>query len=718
MLEPAILTVVAPIRKTWDTCAEPCPHEDRKCDSPECCLKRLLREEMDRGWLDSKSRHLVPRDDDRREEPDIGQRPGEFDFKALHGLHCCSFVVAPSATKKGFLCGRVELDACLIMEATFDGSMEDFLHNLVDTNSAQLHRIFRFCEGFPENAERHPELMADFLQRKHVPHNTYFSGVPGRSISEIRTEALMRTRLSKYLKDKYLAFRNGSPGERPRAKFRDLQRELRNEVRKDAEISMTEERPALPWSVRNGSLVMLAAGGALAAVFLLLTWSLFWCLGIGYQDIRSLVQTRLIGEGAALTPQLQVIGYLLAYWAIIRILRYLLTPDARPRLYRGPCYLAVEFLQTGLLALRLSVFVAGLAIALKLIARDDPVSGIEFGGYVVLAIVASIAFYFAVHYRAAPLRRIELGPAASRKARFERAEDRVIVDAVAMIRLIWCIAIYTPIAILFDWAVIGWWWSGWATCLLAVLVCLTAIGIYLFAAMILLLAVKDLLMLIAWGLEAIERWKYFAPANTLSERASRRSHIWAGEEHRTHLYQNHFASQTLVKNLPRMLYLRLTLTLVNFLARFFYNKGELGGIPTIFSARWVLLDRGHRLIFLTNFVGAWDSYLGEFSDLNAYVGVNAIWTNTYVPLSEQEKEQLGTGELDVAFPRSSLYIFGGAAFEQPFKAYVRQSQIETLAWYGAYPRLSVPNINDNSRIRRDLFRKLSTAELDALFKRI
>ncbi len=132
----------------------------------------------------------------------------------------------------------------------------------------------------------------------------------------------------------------------------------------------------------------------------------------------------------------------------------------------------------------------------------------------------------------------------------------------------------------------------------------------------------------------------------------------------------------------------------------------------------MLLDRGHRLIFLTNFVGAWDSYLGEFSDLNAYVGVNAIWTNTYVALSDREKQQLGTKERDVAFPRSSLLIFGGAAFEQPFKAYVRQSQVETRTWYGTYPRLRAPNINDNSRIRRDLFRKLSTAELDALFKRI
>ena len=63
-------------------------------------------------------------------------------------------------------------------------------------------------------------------------------------------------------------------------------------------------------------------------------------------------------------------------------------------------------------------------------------------------------------------------------------------------------------------------------------------------------------------------------------------------------------------------------------------------------------------------------------------------------------------------------LFGGACLEQPFKAYVRQSQVETLAWYGAYPGLSVPNIHDNASIRRDLFRQLKTHQLDALFRRI
>ena len=123
-------------------------------------------------------------------------------------------------------------------------------------------------------------------------------------------------------------------------------------------------------------------------------------------------------------------------------------------------------------------------------------------------------------------------------------------------------------------------------------------------------------------------------------------------------------------------------------------------------------------MFLTNYVGAWDSYLGEFSDLNAYIGVNAIWTNTYLPLNENEKKKLGTDARGIGFPTSRFILFGGACLEQPFKAYVRQSQVETLAWYGAYPGLSVPNIHDNARIRRDLFRKLSTAELDAFFQRI
>ncbi|WP_436441436.1 hypothetical protein, partial [Enterococcus faecium] len=63
---------------------------------------------------------------------------------------------------------------------------------------------------------------------------------------------------------------------------------------------------------------------------------------------------------------------------------------------------------------------------------------------------------------------------------------------------------------------------------------------------------------------------------------------------------------------------------------FWFNRGELGGIPTILSARWVMIDGGKRLLFLDNYGGAWESYLNEFIDLAAVKGLNAIWSNTFV----------------------------------------------------------------------------------------
>jgi len=56
--------------------------------------------------------------------------------------------------------------------------------------------------------------------------------------------------------------------------------------------------------------------------------------------------------------------------------------------------------------------------------------------------------------------------------------------------------------------------------------------------------------------------------------------------------QNHYISLTHVKScFLRGWLLTLALSVVNFLARYKDNKGTLGGIPTIFSARWVLIDR-------------------------------------------------------------------------------------------------------------------------------
>jgi len=93
--------------------------------------------------------------------------------------------------------------------------------------------------------------------------------------------------------------------------------------------------------------------------------------------------------------------------------------------------------------------------------------------------------------------------------------------------------------------------------------------------------------------------------------------------------------------------------------------------------------------------------------MTAVKGLNAIWTNTFV---EVEGENGGC----YGFPETRFYFWQGAQAEQPFKAYVRQSQIETIAWYSAYPTLSVVNVNTSTAVRQSLSQQLAPCEIDAV----
>jgi Dyp-type peroxidase family len=137
--------------------------------------------------------------------------------------------------------------------------------------------------------------------------------------------------------------------------------------------------------------------------------------------------------------------------------------------------------------------------------------------------------------------------------------------------------------------------------------------------------------------------------------------------------------------------LRLVLGLVNMAAKFIETQGSLAGIPSIHFARWVIIDEGRRLIFLSNFDGSWESYLGDFVD-KAAEGLTGIWSNT------------------VGFPKTKGLFGEGARDEQRFKAFGRDSQIPTNLWYSAYTWLTVSNINDNSRLREGLYRNMATED--------
>ena len=109
------------------------------------------------------------------------------------------------------------------------------------------------------------------------------------------------------------------------------------------------------------------------------------------------------------------------------------------------------------------------------------------------------------------------------------------------------------------------------------------------------------------------------------------------------------------------------------------HVGSLGGIASIHFARWVPLDGGDRLLFLSDYDGSLESYLAEFVD-RASGGLSSIWSNT------------------LGFPETRLLVFKGARDEDRFKKWTRDKQIETPIWYSAYPQRTVANIQNDLRI--------------------
>ncbi len=141
--------------------------------------------------------------------------------------------------------------------------------------------------------------------------------------------------------------------------------------------------------------------------------------------------------------------------------------------------------------------------------------------------------------------------------------------------------------------------------------------------------------------------------------------------------QNHLVGLNRIK--PGFFRLRLwTVRFVLWIvhaSKHFGRSGLLSGLSTIHFARWVVIDKGRRLLFLSHYDGDWDAYLGDFVEQASH-GLTAIWSNC------------------VGFPRTWFLLFGGARDQRAFKAYARRHQHESLYVYTPYPHLTVTNIQN------------------------
>jgi hypothetical protein len=205
---------------------------------------------------------------------------------------------------------------------------------------------------------------------------------------------------------------------------------------------------------------------------------------------------------------------------------------------------------------------------------------------------------------------------------------------------------------------------------------------HLLGGVLLVLLFTPLLLLLAPVFLALLRLhERKDPAPHLRPSAERVDELDALEDH---VEQNPFTAIGFVKpGLFRRLTLKTVLLALDFAARHVFNNGNLAGVKTIHSARWVALNGWRRVVFASNYDGSRESYMDDFVDKIAW-GLNVAFGSGY------------------GFPRTRWLFFDGVRDEQAFKDFLRRHLVSTRVWYSAYGRLTNANIENNARIRAGL----------------
>jgi hypothetical protein len=636
-------------------------------------------------------------------DPDaIFKCQSSFRFDQINSLHLCSLLILPA--------GKSSEPAYLVFEVTFDGTRENFLHDLVRVVPDGIHAIYQHCVGYPESGLAVPALIEDYLAKHDAGAQTFFSGSPGRSVTQILGE--------KRIRDKIVSFvcRRRQQSEAPTTLL-DLQRELQQKVIRDRPANRWAEQPAvMPWEVAQRMLVAGAAGLALALAACALGVVVLASVGLGPADVyriipsvrdfagdigRSLTSLEVVSEivsiarAMRLPIPLPLISLIIA-WAILRLFELVIDLWQEQGDPRNERFLWRYLVQVSVILRYALIFLLIGFGMLSLFISPDPAPPLWFS---LVLIAAAVATWLLLQYWSTSLRLL---------IQFQRlSPDREVVRHFlleAMHFAMVVVAVWT--ALIFGVHMPASVTHALGAVAFPVIMFGLVLTIYTLVGALVAYAVGFVFFALVRLLELRDRRRFASATQLITERLD--PAVYEREDGGVNKYQNHLASLTYVKpGIARGCLLRLTLLVIGLLSKFWFNQGDLGGIPTILAARWVLIDGGRRLLFLTNYGGGWESYLNEFIDMGAVKGLNCIWSNTFL--------QAPAGGRRHAFPQTSFYFWRGAQDEQPFKAYVRHSQIETIVWYSAYPTLSVVNLNSNTDLRQALFKPLAPFELDSVF---
>ena len=672
-------------------------------------------------------------------------------FHLLEGLHFASFVILDDEDAK---------PARLVFEATFDGARDAFVNDLVRIATEGLDAIFSNCRGYPATGPTLPAAISAYLIAHDLGAQLMFRGAPGRTVSQIKREAELRKRLKTCASKEAVSVSNGLSST-PNS-IGGVQSLLQTVgVRRDATLAWAEDRYREPPEITFGLALAFVRFLPLIAVLSGLWWLLYVLLLAPFADW--LTQGTFFSQPyaglteiyssirAACTPIDGQADTLCR--RVARIVAYPLLPIPPVALLLVLTVLAIRWLQHGRNLLYVNPFAQ---------TRTNSAFSNLLGAIRYVASALTVLFFLASLVETPDCRTCNasdyntlvlslawlLRPHTFCEPKSLASHWSINVVVFLTIAAVFAILLFkrTTISIRdqfladigayerssklkLDALRIGLFVTGGALAVSLVNLASRLISanvlavippwlVILIATCVVLAGLSAIFWLLVWHgvLEFVERRIQtgdYRPADELLLRADQNEGAYRREDWGNNRRQNQLVSLTHLKpGWWNYVWLRLTLYVIDVLGRYYFNRGSLGDIPTILSARWVLIDNGRQLLFLDHYSGAWDSYLSEFVDMGAVKGVNAIWTNTFIKVRSNGKDATTAYE----FPRTNYIFWKGAQNEPAFKAYVRHSQIETLVWYGAYPDLDIVAVNRATALRSGLFEDNTMDRCDAILQ--
>lgn len=122
-------------------------------------------------------------------------------------------------------------------------------------------------------------------------------------------------------------------------------------------------------------------------------------------------------------------------------------------------------------------------------------------------------------------------------------------------------------------------------------------------------------------------------------------------------------------------------------------SGTSAGISTIHFARWIPIDDNKRLLFVSNYDGTWENYIGDFVD-KSHAVVDGAWYAT------------------IGWPNA------GCRDIEYFKLGIRCHQTQSNVFYSAYPESTVMNIQTASQLKAALRKGVRSKEAKKLLQSI